>query len=306
VPPEALERGVAALRARGFRVLLGEHAGDRRGHLAGEDRDRAADLHAMFVREDVDAVLCARGGSGSIRLLPHLDWDLLAAHPRVFLGYSDVTILQLALLRRCRQPSFFAPMVTPDFAREPSAACVELLRRLACEPLPAGELADPRASAAVTLAPGAAEGPLVGGTLSLVTATLGTPFEIDTDGAVLFLEDVHESPARVERCLAQLLLAGKLERAAGFLLGAFSWEAPEEERARYLKTEEVLADFLLPLGRPALLGWPFGHVPDPVTLPMGIRVRLDAGRKSLEVLEPAVGPPRRRQAGGAGAPNVSP
>ncbi|HTE17885.1 MAG TPA: LD-carboxypeptidase [Armatimonadota bacterium] len=285
---DVLECGLQVVRDQGFRVVLGEHVLDRYGHLAGRDEDRAADLHAMFQRPDVDAILCARGGSGSIRLLPHLDWELIAAHPKPFLGYSDVTILELALLKRCRMPSFFAPMVTSDFAQGASAACLETLWRMVCEPHPAGELEDPRCAEAQTLVGGVAEGPCVGGTLSLVVATLGTPYEVETDGCVFFFEDVHESPARIERYLMHLRLAGKLDRVAGFLIGNVPYDAPEEEKRRYLPVEQVYRDLLQPLGKPLVYGWPNGHDPSPVTLPIGIRIRLDADRKRVTVLEPAV------------------
>jgi muramoyltetrapeptide carboxypeptidase len=288
VEPEALERGREVLHRQGFRTLLGEHVFDRYGHLAGRDVDRAADLHAMFRREDVDAVLCARGGSGSIRLLPYLDWDLIAAHRKPFIGYSDITTLELALLKRCRLPSFFAPMVTSDFAQGISAACLEMVWRLVCRPEPAGPLLDSRTEHAVTLVGGSAEGPLVGGTLTLVAATLGTPYEVETDGCLFFFEDVHESPARIERYLTHLLLAGKLERVTGFLIGNVPWEGSEAEKAHYLEVEQVYRDLLQPLRKPLVYGWPHGHDPSPVPLPMGIRARLDADRRTVTILEGAV------------------
>jgi muramoyltetrapeptide carboxypeptidase len=288
VPPEALERGLEVVRAQGFRTVIGEHVLDRYGHLAGRDEDRAADLHRMFARDDIDAVLCARGGSGSIRLLPYLDWDLIAAHPKPFLGYSDVTILELALLRRCRLPTFFAPMVVSDFAKHPTESCLATLWRTVCDPAPAGELCDERCAAAETLVGGVAAGPLVGGTLSLVVATLGTPFEIETDGRLLFFEDVHESPARIERYVTQLLLAGKLDRVTGILIGNTPFEADETERARFLTTRQVYLDLLAPLGKPLVHAWPVGHDPSPITLPIGIRARLDAETKQVTVLDAAV------------------
>jgi muramoyltetrapeptide carboxypeptidase len=159
---------------------------------------------------------------------------------------------------------------------------------MVCEPVPAGELRDPRCSAATTLVGGAAEGPCVGGTLALVAATLGTPYEIETDGCVFFFEDVNETPARMERYLMQMLLAGKFDRVAGFLIGNAPYDADDEERARYLPVEQVYRDLLEPLGRPLVYGWPHGHDPSPVTLPMGVRIRLDADRKSVTVLDPAV------------------
>jgi len=289
-PPKRdhFDRGLEALHRHGFRTVLGEHVVDRYGHLAGPDEARAADLHAMFLREDVDAILCARGGSGAIRLLPHLDWDLISAHPKPFLGYSDITVLEAAFLKRCGMPSFFAPMVASDFAHDPWPGCIDLLWRMVCRREPAGELADPRCSDAVTLVGGTAEGPCVGGTLSLLVATLGTPYEIETEGCVFFFEDVHESPARIERYLCQLLLAGKLERVTGFLIGNVPYDDADEAHAPFLPASQVYTDLLEPLGKPLIYGWPHGHDPSPVTLPIGIRVRMDADRKSVTVLEPAV------------------
>jgi muramoyltetrapeptide carboxypeptidase len=288
VDPEALERGRAVVHAAGFRTVLGDHVLERRGHLAGDDAGRAADLHAMFARPDVHAVLCARGGAGAMRLLRLLDWDLIAAHPKPFIGYSDLTGVELALLKHCRLPTFFAPMVTSDFARPSTPQCLETLWRLVCRPEAAGVLADPRTHSAVTLVGGIAEGPLIGGTLSLVAHTLGTPHEVETEGCILFLEDVHEHPGRMERYLCQLLLAGKLDRAAGFLIGNAPYEALEAERSRYLPIEEVYADLLAPLGKPLVYGWPLGHDPSPVSLPQGIRARLDADSRQVAILEPAV------------------
>ncbi len=288
VPRETFERGLGAVRSLGYRVVVGQHVFDRYGHLAGGDVDRAADLHAMFRRPDVDAILCARGGSGSIRLLPLLDWELIRAHPKPFLGYSDVTVLELALLKRCGLPSFFAPMVASDFAHAPTEECLHALWRLVGRPEPAGELADPRTADAETLVGGTAEGPCVGGTLSLVVATLGTPYEPETRGSVFFFEDVHETPARVERYLMQLLLAGKLQDAAGFLIGNTPFGVTDEDRARFLPVRQVYRDLLEPLGKPMVHAWPVGHDPSPMTLPLGVRVRLDADRKSVAVLDPAV------------------
>jgi muramoyltetrapeptide carboxypeptidase len=276
------------VESHGFRTIRGKHLFDRYGHLAGSDEDRAADLHAMFLSDDVDAILCARGGSGSIRLFRHLDWELIAVHPKPFLGYSDITSLELAFLKQCGLPTFFAPMVNSDFAHQPRPSCIDLLWRLICNPEPAGEIVDPRCAEATTLVGGVGEGPCVGGTLALVAATLGTPYAPDLDGCIFFFEDVHESPARMERYLTQLLLSGKLDQVSGFLIGNAPYEASEEEKASYLPIEQVYADLLAPLGKPLVYGWPHGHDPSPVTLPMGIRIRLDADRKSVTVLEAAV------------------
>jgi muramoyltetrapeptide carboxypeptidase len=289
VPPERLEQGETALRAMGFEVVRGEHVLGRVGHHAGEPAARAADLHAMFARPDIDAIFCARGGSSSIRVLEHLDFDLIRAHPKVFVGYSDVTSVMLALLAGSGLRTFFGPMVTPDWAGELSAGARDVLWRLVCRAAPAGPLADRRCSTeAAPLVSGRARGVLVGGTLALIAATLGTPEQIDLTDRIFFFEDIHESPARIERYLAQLYRAGLLHHAAGFLVGPLRWDAPDEERERYLSFDAVLRDLLAPLGRPTLIHFPCGHVPSPITLPLGALVELDADQHLLRVLEATV------------------
>ncbi|MBI3911731.1 MAG: LD-carboxypeptidase [Armatimonadetes bacterium] len=294
-PPceERLTRGLEALRERGFRLVLAPHLRDRYGHLAGADVDRAADLHAMFADPAVDGVLCARGGNGASRLLPYLDFNLIRRHPKPFVGYSDVTTLLLAIWIRCEMPTFFAPMVQPDFARRLAPACWDAWWRLLSCSEPAGILHDLRCQTqATTLVSGTAEGVCMGGTLSLLAALLGTPFQPDLAGCVLFLEDIHEHPGRVERYLMQLRLAGLLDDVAGFLIGTTPYEADEEERRWFLPVEQVYRDILVPLGKPLVYNFPIGHEPQPLSLPIGVRVQLDADRRELAILEPAVRPRR--------------
>ncbi len=288
VSEESLSAGCAALRQAGYRVVVAPHALDRHGHLAGLDVDRASDLHGLFADASVDAIFCARGGSGSIRLLPLLDWDLIAANPKPFVGYSDITSLHLAIQAACGTVSFFGPMVTSEFHQQMGPESLDHFWRLLMEARPAGALTDPRCADAIPLVAGKAEGRLVGGTLSLLAASMGTPFEPDLRDAIFFFEDIHESPAHIERFLVQLLLAGKLREAAGFLVGSIRWSPDAEEALRYLTFHQVFEDVLVPLGRPVLLGWPSGHVRSPLMLPLGCRVRLDADRRSLEVLTAAV------------------
>jgi muramoyltetrapeptide carboxypeptidase len=296
IAPHRLEQGMAALRALGFEVEPGEHALARQGHHAGPPEERAADLHSMFMRPDVDAIFCARGGSSSIRVLEHLDFDLIHAHPKIFVGYSDVTSVMLAMLARAGLRSFFGPMLAPDWANGLAAGARDLLWRLICRTSPAGALApspaDPAAAAlhcpAATLVPGRTQGLLLGGTLALVVATLGTREQIDLTDRIFVFEDVHESPARIERYLTQLARAGLLQKAAGFLVGPLRWDASDEERQSFLPFDAVLRDCLEPLGRPTILHYPCGHIPNPIPLPLGTRVELDADKKLVRVLEPAV------------------
>jgi len=222
-------------------------------------------------------------------VLEHLDYALIRAHPKVIVGYSDVTSLLLALWARARLRSFFGPMVTPDWAGGLVRGAQDVLWRLICRPEPAGPLADHRcATETYPLVGGRVRGVLVGGTLALVAATLGTPEQIELKDRIFFFEDIHESPARIERYLAQLGRAGLLAQAAGFLVGPLRWDVPEDERDGYHSFATVLFRHLEPLGRPTLVGYPFGHVPSPLTLPLGTLVELDADNRVLRALEPAV------------------
>ena len=199
--PERLERGLAALHERGLRTKVFPHVTRRHGYLAGHDAERLADLHAAFADPEVDAVLCARGGNGSLRLLPALDFELIRRHPKPFIGYSDITVLHLAIWQRCRMITFFAPMPQPDFARGVSTDCWEAWWQLLSSPAAPRELRDPRChSEAQTLVGGVAEGRCLGGTLSLLVSLLGTPFQPDLRGAILFLEDVP-APVSIQEAI---------------------------------------------------------------------------------------------------------
>ncbi|NLC58469.1 MAG: LD-carboxypeptidase [Armatimonadetes bacterium] len=286
VPPAKLAAGIATLERWGYRVVVAPHVLDRRGHLAGRDEDRVADLREMFARPDIQGIFCARGGCGCIRLLPHLDFAALAQTPKVFVGYSDVTLLHTAL-NRAGLVTFFGPMVSVELARPLPPVAEQCLRSLVTEPAPLGLLADPERPAQAVV-PGHAVGPLAGGTLSLLCQSLGTPWEFHAPGCLLFLEDVHEPLYRVDRMLTHLKLAGKLDAAAGFVIGRLHDADLDAEPP--LPLSAVLADHLADLGKPVAIGLPVGHVPGTLTLPLGVRAELDVTPTSvtLRVREPAV------------------
>lgn len=282
---DAVERALRRVRAWGWEPLLGEHARARHGYLAGTDEQRAADLNAALRSPDNDAIWCLRGGYGTMRILERADWEALAERPRPLVGFSDITALHLAARRR-GVVSFHGPH--PAVADLPPFAERGLLRALTV-PDPGGLLPFPAGGPdhAITLAGGVAEGPLVGGNLALLAATVGTPFAMRARGAILFLEEVGEPVYRVDRMLSQLLLAGALDGVAGVAIGAFS-ECPDPPDAGLPAAEEVLLDRLRELNVPVASGFPFGHVPDNWTLPVGVRARLDADAGTLELLEAAV------------------
>ncbi|MCZ8112756.1 MAG: LD-carboxypeptidase [Betaproteobacteria bacterium] len=253
-------------------------------YLAGDDAQRLDDLHAALADDEVAAIHCLRGGYGAMRLLPGIDTALLRAKPKLLMGYSDITALH-ALWAAEGLPSLHAPMPASDLVRpgreDDEAALVALLQG----GLPAGTVLAPELEPGEPVHPGVAEGVLIGGNLSLVAALCGTPWAWNPHRAILFLEDVSESLYRVDRYLVQLQLAGVLRAVAGIVLGSFTEsEAPEA----------LLRERLLPLCRetakPLLGGWPTGHGTPNRPLPLGLRVRLDAGAGTLTLLEPLAAP----------------
>lgn len=284
-------RGVAALERLGFRVVFGAHARDRYGYLAGRDADRADDLLTMFERDDVDGVICARGGYGASRTALPLLADrarlgrLAGRAPKPFIGYSDITILHAILARELGWTTFYGPMVA-SFAVA-TEYTVAAFRRALLETGPFEIAPDPDDPYVETLVPGAAEGELAGGCLQLVVSSLGTPWEIDLRDKIFFFEDVHVQPYEVDRMLAQLLAAGQLGRCAGIVIGEHIDAAPKGGTPS-LGLEDVFDDLIRPLGIPTLYHLPIGHGRHLATLPLGARARLDATQKSLRVLESGV------------------
>ncbi len=280
VETDLLDSGIAALERRGFRVAVAPHVRDCDGHHAGSPKSRALDLMALYADPAIDAVWCARGGSSSLRLWPYLDWDYLASlPPKMVIGYSDTTSLLTPFSQRVGTVALHGPLVFELATLAPNLLDWQL--KLLQDPCPAGIVPG---TASETLIPGIAEGPLCGGCLSLVAATLGTPYQIDTTGKLLLVEDIGEDPHRIERFLAQFAEAGLLHTAAGFIIG----EATDADETRTLPMRQIWSDLLAPYGLPAVLGFPFGHVPDNYALPLGIRARLDADAKTLTLLEAAV------------------
>ncbi|MCX7688249.1 MAG: LD-carboxypeptidase [Fimbriimonadales bacterium] len=281
-----LEKGLEPFRQRGYKIVLGEHVLARRGYLAGTDEQRARDLMAMFVRDDVDAVICSRGGYGAARIIPYLDPAVFRNHPKIFAGYSDITVLHLWLQRHVGLVSFYAPMPI-TMTREIPAHAMEVFWRALEQPEPLGELPTWQAPYR-TLVPGKAQGTLTGGCLCLMADSIGTPYEIDTRNAIVFIEDVDEAPYRLDAMINHLKLAGKWDACRGIAFGEDTrWEQHVKEGESNLTPDEILDDYFKPLGKPAFAGFPFGHIKDPLTLPYGVLAELDAERGVVSVLESA-------------------
>jgi muramoyltetrapeptide carboxypeptidase len=275
-----LERGVAVLRELGYRVKLSPYATERAGILAGSDDLRAAELTRFFQDSEVRAVFGARGGYGCGRLLPLLNFAELARTPKVFLGFSDATFLLNALVD-VGVVSFHGPMVAMDFAKGLSKRSLTHLRTLL-----SGGGASMELEAREAIRGGSAEGLLIGGCLSVVVAMLATPWQPIFDGRILFLEDTGEKAYRIDRMLVQLRQARVLERLAGIVFGALRpVDSSEEERA--LITGFV-AEQTAGLRCPVLCGLEAGHGTENLTLPLGVRVRLDSAHRRMILMESAV------------------
>lgn len=282
-----------SLQALGFSVRVGRHVMSRRGSLGGTDRERAEDLNAFLADRDVKAIFPTRGGWGSARLLPHIDFDAARRNPKVILGYSDITALLNGIHARTGLVTFHGPNGNGRW----DAASLDWMKRV----LLAGEtvsFANPRTeddrnvltqveNRIQTITPGSARGRLLGGNLSVLTGILGSPYVPDFTGAILFLEDVGETWYRVDRMMTQLALAGILRSIRGFVFGTCSECTPGEGYAS-LTPEEIFADHVTPLGIPAWRGAMIGHDMTQWTLPVGAEVEVDAAAGTITMREPAV------------------
>ncbi len=285
----AIERAKAEIERMGYKVKLGESCGQVYGYLSGADEVRARDVNAMFMDNEVDAIFCVRGGYGTMRILDLLDYEAIAKHPKIFLGFSDITAMQIAMMNRSDLVTFHGPMPTGSWADGPidDYSGKWLMRAIACGK-PMGVLDNaPDYFPRRTVTPGSAEGMLVGGNLSLIAGLVGTPYELDTKGKILFIEEVGERTYCIDRMLTQLRLAGKFDDCAGVVFGDFK-DCPVEYPAFGLTLEQIIDDVVKPCGKPIFSGLQCGHCSKKLTLPLGARCRMDADVRTLEVLEAAV------------------
>jgi muramoyltetrapeptide carboxypeptidase len=293
IDPQAIDRSVKVLQRLGFKVKLGRHLRKRRGFLAGSDGERVGDLMTMFRDPEVKAILCVRGGYGTARLLPLLDYRMIRANPKIFVGYSDITSLHCGFLKKANLVTFHGPMLHSDFCKKdmPDFTLQSFLNTLT-RPHPAGSICKGYQGKTVSiLRRGKVSGRLVGGNISLLCTTLGTPYQPSFKEKILFLEDLDEPPYRFDRMLTHLLNAGVLQQVAGVAVGINrNCIDPKAEKTKeYRQTvEDVLTERLAGLRVPVVTGLPFGHVPLNATLPVGVQAELDGTNGDLTILEPAV------------------
>ncbi|MGH2667921.1 MAG: S66 peptidase family protein, partial [bacterium] len=286
-----LDIGREQLEAVGFRVKMGAHVRQKHGYLAGTDEERAADLMAMFTDPEVAGVFCFKGGWGAPRLLPLLDFEAIRRNPKPLVGYSDVTALLNSIHQQAGLVTFHGPIAASSWR----PFNLEHLKRALMSNVPLGTLANPpkdddelvpRSYRILTITPGTCRGRLVGGNLTLLGAMMGTPWEVDTAGAILLLEDIEEEYYRVDRMLTQLAQGGKLAQAAGVVFG-YCTDCPAGEGPSF-SLEELLHHHLGRLGVPVMAGLAFGHREKQLTLPIGLTATLDTVAGTLSFDEAAV------------------
>ena len=294
--------GVEIVKALGFKAKVFPHVGESTRYLAGPDEHRAADLNAAFADPSVDAIFCLHGGYGASRILPLLDYEMIKKNPKVLCGYSDITALLNAIHRLTGLVTFHGPVGSESQTDYTLASFRKVLMRaqpagrIAEPPVPKGpprEISLDRDNWIYKLAPGKGKGRLVGGNISVFSTLIGTPFEPELKGRILFLEEVGEDPYRIDRWLTQFLLTGKLSGLAGVALGRFAHCTPGDYKPSYSGQgqwtwQEVCKDRLGKLGIPVVANLVFGHVADKATLPLGVLAELDGDEGTLTLLEAAV------------------
>lgn len=284
IDSECLERSISFFDKMGMHIRLGRYVENTYGYLAGTDAERLADFHEMIADKSVKAVMFARGGYGTGRIADAIDYELIRNNPKVIWGYSDITYLHTAIRQATDLVTFHGPMAVSDIAEGDFDAYSASLFQQLVEPSTLFYTED--VSPLHVISDGEASGEIVGGNLSLLISTLGTPYEIDTAGNLLLLEDIGEAPYRVDGMLNQLKLAGKLEEAAGIIIGDFAKCDPPEEKTS-LTLQQVFHEYLADLDGPVVSGFKIGHCMPNFSLPFGVPATLASAKKSL-IIEPGV------------------
>lgn len=279
---------IALCQRWNVKVKLGANVSKRYGYLAAPDEERARELMDFVNDPTVDAIVCGRGGYGVMRILPMLDFQAIRAAGKIIMGFSDITALLIAVQQLSGLVTFHGPVASSTFDAFTTTAMTDVVLQAPTKTeRRSAAFSDPQIR---VLSPGLARGRLTGGNLAMIVSTLGTRYEIDTNGAILFLEEINEEPYRIDRMLTQLWLAGKLQQCAGIALGNFrDCEAKGTSRSEpSFPLQQVIQDRISSLKVPAVYGLPFGHVKSKLVLPLGIRAELDADSRSLRLLDDAV------------------
>ena len=283
-----IEGGVKYIEGLGYQTILGNNVGKSRGYLAGTDAERVDDIHQMFCDKNAKAIFCLRGGYGAFRLLDKIDYKIIRNNPKIFVGFSEITALQMAFLQKANLITFAGPMVLPNFSKEVSTYTEENFWRMMTSNKKPGRIKIPKINRLSLISPNEVSGIIVGGNLAVFTSLLGTRYLPDLKNKILFLEDISEPPYKIDRMFNQLRLNNVFKKVKGTILGRFEDCKETDEKKKTLTLEEVWKDYLGSIKIPAIHSFPYGHIKDMVTLPIGIRIRLNAAKGYLEFLESVV------------------
>jgi muramoyltetrapeptide carboxypeptidase len=280
--------GVQYLEKLGYKVAVGKNVGQVKGYLAGDDSARVNDIHSMFSKKEVKAVFTVRGGYGAMRLLDNLDFDLIKKNPKIFVGYSDINALQLAIFKNCGLVTFSGPMVAVDFAGEVSPFTEENFWKMVTSDKKIGRLYNPNDEKFFLLSKGKAEGRILGGNLTVINSMMGTGYLPDFSKSLLMLEDINEPPYKVDRMLNQMRLAKIIKKAAGIILGRFVNCYEADQMKNTLTLNEVVEEYFSSLKIPVIYNFKHGHIKDNLTVPLGIPAYMNSEKGIIEITENAV------------------
>ena len=286
-PPKMAElhAGIPFLEEMGLRVELGDHIEETHAYFAGTDEARLADFHKMIKDPNIKAIFFACGGYGSGRIIPHINYSLVKAHPKILWGFSDLTYLHTAIRQQTGLVTFHGPMIASDLGNGKNDPDITLagFNQLFT---PMIRMYNEEISELTVIQAGEATGELVGGNLTLLMSTLCTPYEIDLQDKILFLEDINEEPYQIDSKLQQLRFSGKLDQLKGVVLGDFAKSEPKTDRPAFT-LQEIFTHYLSDLGIPVMSGFQIGHCQPHFAIPFGVSAALSTAQKQLSI-EPAV------------------
>lgn len=285
---DKITKGAEYLERLGYRVTLGKNVRNVYGYLAGTDRERADDINAMFADRTVKAIIAVRGGYGTPRLLPLLNYAMIKRNPKILVGYSDLTALQLAIYRKTGLVTFSGPMSGVEMWKEIDPFTEEHFWAMVTSRKKYGPVRNPDGAPLKTVVKGSATGRLLGGNLSLITAIIGTPYMPSLKNSMLFLEEIDEECYRFDRMMNHLKIAGAFNTAKGVILGELTDVKASDTKNPYLTLEQILSDVLPTIKRPVVTGLVYGHVPKKLTIPIGIMSTLNATAGTFTFNEGAV------------------
>jgi muramoyltetrapeptide carboxypeptidase len=285
-----IEKGVNYLESLGYRVEVGENITKTHGYLAGTDEERLKDLHSMFKNKNVKAIISVRGGYGSGRLLDKINYGLIKRNPKIFVGYSDITALQMAFLKKTGLVTFAGPMLAVDFWKENvNTFTEEFFWKMVTSTKKIGKLINPDNETFYTLTKGRGEGSLIGGNLSLLTSLLGTPYQANLKNAILLLEEIGEEPHKIDRMFYQLKYAtNNFKDIKGIIIGRFVDCYIKDKSSPSLTLNDVISDYFGNLKVPVIYNVKHGHIEQNLTIPWGLKTKMNSSRNFIEIGESAV------------------